>query len=265
MNIKSFAKISAMLALFIGVCYSQESIDSAQTNSGNEKLKEITQAPDEPVYCQKANEYSTQRKALSCVDSIMSDVKLKQKIDSLFNLSTNERYVNKFTCKPPVFFGAVFKTIPYPYALINKIIRNCPDYCNIFKYIKEFQIISANDEIPACQTAYAVIGAAFVKSWFIVNVDSICTDQNGRWGMYYSKNHFPTLNQVWEKQKRSSFTYLAREINIRFYTKPIDDKNTRVGIILALDSKSSVPGWVFRLIGKWIFPRFMKDLEIALQ
>ena len=225
----------------------------------------VPQGQEAGIFCSAANEFSQKRKGFSYIDSVMNDAATVKVIDSLFMLKTEERYVNKFTSKPPVYFGAAFKTLPYSFEKVTKIIKYCPSYQDMFKHIMRFQIISTNSDIPACQTAYAVVQIAFIKSWFIVNIDSIATNPSGRWGMYYSKNYLPTLNDVWEKQERSSFTYPARDINIRFYAQQIDETHTRVGYILAIDSKSGVPGWVFKIVGKWVFPRFMKDIEIALQ
>jgi hypothetical protein len=215
---------------------------------------------DDAVFCQRGKKISHSK-----IDSIFNDKKEMQKIDSLFSLKTEERYVNKFGTTPPVYFGAAFNTLPYSFNDVINKIKKCGSYRNIFKHILEFQIISTKEDSPMCQAAYAVIGITFIKSWMIVNVDSVFTDPSGIWQMHYSKNFHPSLNDAWEKQERGMFTYPARDINIRFYAKAVDETHTRVGYILAMDPKSSVPGWIFKIVGKWVFPRFMKDLESSLK
>lgn len=230
-----------------------------------EKKAESAETSGSNIYCSKAHEISSQRKAKSWVDSILTDEAITKTFDSLFALETDERVVKKFQTKQPVYYGTAFKTIDAPFKDVTDKIRICKNYRQLFKYIRDFQIISANSDQPECLTAYSEIGALFFKAWFIVNLDSISTDDKGVWTLSFSKNHFPPLNAVWEKKGKPWFTYMAREITIRFYVKEIDEKKTRVGYVLAVDSKSKVPGWIFRMVGKRVFPRFMKDLEKSLK
>ncbi len=258
-NVKLVYSLFLLIALFFAeesYCLDAEKIlnDTSSVVFSQERYGD--------VYCNVNNNRKSLYKAESSVDSILNNKEVKKEFDTFFDSKSKEIIVKKFPTKHPVYYGISFKTLPFPVEDIIKIIEDYRSYAYTFRYINDFQLVSENTK---CFTAYVQLKVPFFKSWFILDLDSIVTDDSLVRTTYFSKNHFPPLNKIWEQRTKSKLTYLAREISIRYILKPVDKNRTRVAYLLAVDSKTKVPGWIFKLVGRWVFPRFMKDIEKAVR
>ncbi|MFH1760072.1 MAG: hypothetical protein ABIA63_03130 [bacterium] len=193
---------------------------------------------------------------------------LTRKTDSLFSLVDNLEQITAvsiFLHQGNVYFISTHKTLNFPLFKVQQQILKYTDYKKIFKPIKESLIIETDNSINPYGTLLFRVSAWFARTWFLSNIDSIGFDDQGRYGLYISQNQDEKLNRYWYKKCHSWFTIEYRYYYMNWYLKKIDGNKTRVALVSCVAPKKKIPVWLFKFTSKFIYPRFIKDLERALK
>jgi hypothetical protein len=122
-------------------------------------------------------------------------------------------------------------------------------------------------ETPFCQygTYLVVVGVLFARSWFLCDLDSLHSDSTGNFLLLINQNHDEALNRRFRKEEDGLFVVKYGAFTIWWRMKDLGGNRTRAAFIACVAPKIWIPGWLYRVVSRFVFPSVLASFEKSLK
>lgn len=193
---------------------------------------------------------------------------LTAKTDSLFACTADtlqRTFVEVLKDSHTVYYAATFKTLHVPYELARARFRQVNHSFGSFSHIKKFQKIETPLPFSPHGTYLVVVGVLFARSWFLGDIDSLRSDSAASFKLVINRNHDDSLNRKFRRQEDGLFVVEYRDFSIEWRMKDLGNGKTRAALVAAVASKIWIPGWLYKIVSKVVFPGVLESFERSLK
>ncbi len=200
---------------------------------------------------------------LAC-SALYAETELVRRADSLFVGHDEVTEVGIWKKKPRIYYGLALRTIDVADTVVWDKIEAFEQYEETFRYIHSFRRIR-DESIPEDRPTYLFEArAAMMEYWGIVRVERIVRDDDGSLYMYMNQVTDSALVERYRPGWPGLFLLESHDLTMRFSVKSSADGNTKAGFCAVVKPDFYVPGWLYKLASRKVFPRFIEDLENAV-
>jgi hypothetical protein len=193
-----------------------------------------------------------------------TELDLVKRADSLFAENSEITDVGVWRKKPRVYYGLALRTINVADSVVWKKIESFERYGEIFRYIHSFRRIR-DESIPEDRPVYLFEArAAMMEYWGIVRVERITREKDGTLYMYMKQVSDSALVERYRPAWPGLFLLESHDLTMRFSVRKSGNGTTKAGFTAVVEPDFYVPGWLYNLASRKVFPRFIEDLENAV-
>ena len=182
-----------------------------------------------------------------------------------FNDSGQVTFVDILRDTSTVYYAATFKTLPFSYALARARFSQVDRSFSSFSYIKKFSKVETQTSFCQYGTFLVVVGVLFAQSWFLCNLDSLESDSAGNFLLRINQNHEDSLNSRFRRQEDGLFVVEYDHFTIWWRMKDLGNGKTRAGFIGCVAPSIWIPGWLYKIVSRFVFPSVLSSFEKSLQ
>lgn len=182
-----------------------------------------------------------------------------------FNAKEQETFVDILKDSSTVYYAATFKTLPYPYALARAKFSQVDRSFKSFSYIKKFNKVETAKSRGRFGTYLVVVGVLFARSWFLCDLDSLHSDSAGNFLLVINQNHDDSLNRRFRQEEDGLFVVEYNHFTIEWRMKDLGGNRTRASFIACVAPRIWIPGWLYRIVSKFVFPSVLSSFEKSLK
>jgi hypothetical protein len=191
-------------------------------------------------------------------------MELAPRADSLFVEHDEVTEVGIWQKKPRVYYGLALRTIDVADTIVRDKIEAFGQYEEIFRYIHSFRRIR-DESIPEERPTYLFEArAAMMEYWGIVQVEKAVREDDGSFFMYMKQVTDSALVERYRPGWPGLFLLESHDLTMRFSVRSSADGKTKAGFTAIVKPDFYVPGWLYKLASRKVFPRFIEDLENAV-
>lgn len=188
-------------------------------------------------------------------------------INTLFRMvdtTSQITWVDIYDEGTPTYFAASFKTLDVPFDAVRGVLEDYTAYARTFRYIERSDLVQAQSGGTRA-TYFWSVKAAFAHAWFLADLDTAGQFGSNAFFARIVQNRDEILNGEWRKSATKHFTFEMADYLMFWLVEPLDNNRSRVAFVAKLKPAVVVPAWLYRRVGRRVFPRFILDIERALK
>jgi hypothetical protein len=186
------------------------------------------------------------------------------RVDSMFAADSSALWAGVIDTDPAIYFGATFKTLSTPFEMLVDAFNAYHVFSSSVSFIKRFERLWGHESLSPHGSFYLEAGNPLVKDWVILDLDTIHRDSVS-FRAEYRQNKTPSLNERWRGHQSALFVVENEDFNVVWHLRKLGAGRTRTGVVLWIDPDMYIPRWMYRLVAEHYLPKFLGELEQALE
>ncbi len=193
------------------------------------------------------------------------DQRIKSEINNSLHDTINITKVDIIKRRPRVYFASTFKTINHSFSEVYELLNDYHTMPDVFKFIYTFEKIKTDTQYCENGTFYFETRAGFIRTWCILDIDSIHFNNDDCFAIYYTPNKDEKLNNQFEKKNKEILTIGIDGYYINLYIIKINENRSRVGITFIVEKPDIyIPRWLYRFLAKQWIPGLIDNIDNKL-
>lgn len=197
------------------------------------------------------------------INALSVDSTFLHHCDSLIALDNENQMTSVTSTKQThtVFQSITVKTINCPFHAFQVGMRQWHRYISGIRYVKRVVPVTVDPVDSMPNSIFIEVGVFLAVSWFMGDVSFEYPHDSNELYVYLKQNCMDPLYGQLKADSHGALKIEYHDFIIWYYIKDLGNRQTRIALIALVEPKVWIPGWLFKITAKTVFPGMLKKIE----